>query len=89
MSRTAAINEDSFLTPPQCARLLKVDPHTVASWIKSGELIASDLARKGSRRPRWRVARCDLELFLASRRPTPPPPRVPRRRRTQDYTTWV
>ncbi len=60
-----------FLTPPEAAKLLRVDPSTVIGWIKSGELPASNLASRSATRPRWRISREALEEFLAGREPRP------------------
>lgn len=60
-----------FLTPPEAAKLLRVDPATVISWIKSAELPASNLASRSATRPRWRISREALETFLAGREPRP------------------
>lgn len=64
-----------YLTPPEAAKLLRVDPETVIGWIRAGELRASNLARRGTTRPRFRIAREAIDAFLAGReihrRPTP------------------
>jgi excisionase family DNA binding protein len=89
MTRATAIAEATFLTPPECAQLLRVDPHTVANWISNGELRASNLARRGSTRPRWRIHRADLESFLAARAAIPRHEQAPKRRRPAEYHEWV
>jgi len=71
----------SYLTPPAVAELLGVNESKVLGWIRSGELPAVDVGPRGGRRPRWRVAKADLELFLTRRAANPPPPMVRRRRR--------
>ena len=58
-------------TPPKAAKVLRVDPETIRELIRSGELRASNLARRGSTRPRWRISREALEEFLAGREPRP------------------
>lgn len=58
-----------FLTPPQLAERLGCRPETVIGWIRSGELPASDLARRGSSRPRYRIRLEDADDFLRRRRP--------------------
>jgi hypothetical protein len=60
------------LTPPKIAARLGVAPETVIGWIRDGELIASNVAKRSCRRPRYRVDPADLEAFLASRRPNSP-----------------
>ena len=57
--------------PPAIAKALGVDPETVLSWIKSGQLTARRLG-SGKVRPRYRVARSALEAFLKSRETTAP-----------------
>lgn len=56
-----------YLTPPEAAKLLRVDPETVIGWIRAGELRASNLARRGTTRPRFRIAREAIDAFLAGR----------------------
>ena len=58
---------EKVLTPPEVARLLRVDPHTVIAWIRGGELRAVNVARRESRRPRFRVFAKDLEEFARKR----------------------
>lgn len=53
------------LTPPQVAKQLGVAPETVISWIRTGFLVASNLAT--GTRPRYVVKPSDLEDFMASR----------------------
>ncbi len=53
------------ITPPEFARLKSVSVNTVLGWIHSGELKATNLASRTSRRPRYRIspaARRDFEL---------------------------
>lgn len=45
-----------YLTPPQLAAKLRVKPETIVAAIRRGELRAMDLARPGSRRPRFRIS---------------------------------
>lgn len=59
--------DDQALTPPEVAKRLGVKPATVVSWIKSGQLKASNLS-KGVR-PRYRVQPDDLADFLDKRQP--------------------
>ena len=73
-----------FLTPPQVAKRLGVDPHRVVGWIRRGELQAANLG-DGARRPRFRVSESDLAVFLASRA-AGPQPKVARRRRKDPST---
>ncbi|HEV3022085.1 MAG TPA: helix-turn-helix domain-containing protein [Pirellulales bacterium] len=70
----------SYVSPNELAAELGVSWSKVIGWIKSGELVAVNLAAQPGRRPQWRIARTDLELFLARRSATPTP-RATRRRR--------
>ena len=58
-----------ILNPPEVAEMLRVSPETVHGWIRSRQLKAANVAGPGSRRPRWKVKREDLDAFLARRRP--------------------
>jgi excisionase family DNA binding protein len=81
---TGAVQRE-YLTPPETARLLGVDPAKVIFWIRSGELRASDLATRRAGRPRYRIARTDIEAFL-TRRSVVPAPKIARPRRRKDMT---
>ena len=72
-------DHQQYVSPPEIAKVLRVSHAKVLRWIRAGDLLAADLATHRGQRPRWRIARADLEDFLA-RRATGPPP-VPRRRR--------
>jgi hypothetical protein len=53
------------ISPPEFALLKSVSVNTVLGWIKSGELKATNLASRTSRRPRYRIspaARRDFEI---------------------------
>jgi transposase len=78
--------ECEFLKPPAIAKLLDVSCDSVLTWIRNGELIASDMTATRGQRPRWRIAKSDLEAFLARRAATPQPKRrrSPRRRATTE-----
>jgi excisionase family DNA binding protein len=75
--------QNRHLTPPMVAARLGVAAETVIGWIRDGELRAANVARRGCRRPRYRVDPADLEAFLAARRTNAPPP-VRAARRKQD-----
>jgi excisionase family DNA binding protein len=68
-----------FLTPPEIAKLLRVTPQKVITWIRRGELEAVNVSDRV--RPRYRVSRESLNEFLERRKVRPPPPSPPRRRR--------
>ena len=81
---SAATIDNQYLSPPQVAELLHVSHGKVLAWITSGDLRAADLATHRGQRPRWRIARTDLDDFLARRAATGPPVPTRRRRHTQE-----
>ena len=76
-----------WFTPPEIAAVIGIRPEAVISRIRSGELLAVDFARPGSRRPRFRVRRSDLDDFLRRRSVCPEPPARPRPRRDDPAVT--
>ena len=68
----------AFSTPPEVAALLRIRTDKVRTWIRSGELVASDVSERVGGRPRYRIARDDLEDFL-QRRQVRPAAKVTRR----------
>jgi excisionase family DNA binding protein len=60
------VPDTATLTVTEAARLLRVNRDKILGWINSGRLRAVNAA-KGHGRPRYRIARADLEGFLASR----------------------
>jgi len=73
--------EPKRLTPPQAARILGVGADKIHLWIRSGELVAADLASPGSTRPRYRIHPDDLAAFEKSRTVRPVPQNRRRRQR--------
>ena len=71
-----------WLTPPEIAELLRVNPDKVRGWIADGHLRAVNIS-DGSR-PRYRVSQDDLDAFLAVRSTTKPPKRKQERRRPEN-----
>ena len=69
-----------WYTPPQVAKMLHISREKVLTVIRSGELVAADLASTGSSRPRYRVDQRDLDAFLM-RRQVNVTPKVKRRRK--------
>ena len=59
------------ITPPEFALLKSVSVNTVLGWIKSGELKATNLASRTSRRPRYRISPEARRDFEASRSVVP------------------
>lgn len=78
---------ENFFTPPQAAKLLGVKSDKVLTWIRSGELVAANLATdQNGERPRWRISEDDLGKFLLRRRHTAAVTPEPRRRRRSTPT---
>ena len=71
------------LTPPEVATLWGVSLTTIMTWIRNGELRATNVARHLGGRPRYRIDLDDLKSFENRRAVLPPPPvqRRPRRRK--------
>lgn len=59
------------ITPPEFAELKAVSVNTVLAWIKSGELKATNLASRTSRRPRYRISPTARREFELSRSVVP------------------
>lgn len=57
--------EKEFLTPPEIAKLLRINRDKVLAWIHSGELKATNIS--DSPRPRYRVDPKDFEDFKLRR----------------------
>jgi hypothetical protein len=74
-------NIPRWLTPPQLAQMLGIDPIKVIGWIKRGELAAVNVAKNNGWRPRWRISPEALEAFLKPR--TARPEVKPERRRRE------
>jgi hypothetical protein len=70
------------MLPADIAKDLRVSPKKVYDWIESGRLRAIDLNPPNAKRPRWSIARADVEAFRKSLQPTPKAPRTPRRATT-------
>ena len=83
-----SVAKQIYLTPPEAAKELRVSPDKVLTWIHSGELRAFDVSAARGQRPRWRIARADLDDFLARRAATPPQKPQRRRRRQAKTTTY-
>ena len=80
----ATANQRRNLTPPQIAEQFGVSVRKVIEWIRSGELAAMNLARKGCDRPRYSVTPEALNAFERLRAVVPEDtqPRIGRLRRT-------
>jgi excisionase family DNA binding protein len=80
------VPEAATLTVTEAARLLRVNRDKVLGWINSGRLRAVNTA-KGQGRPRYRIARVDLEGFLNGRTKGPDAKPAKRRRPVPDGVT--
>lgn len=70
------------LSPPQLAAEWGIDPEKIITWIRNGELRATNVAtRIDGKRPRWLIDRDDIAAFEAARSSKPTP--KPRRRKRQ------
>lgn len=60
---------ERFFSPPKAAKILEVNSDKVLAWIKSGELVAVNVAANANgERPRWRISEDELGKFLLRRR---------------------
>ena len=69
-----------YLTPPQVADLLAVNPNKVLGFIRSGELRATNVAANLIGRPLWRISPADLAVFEQRRAAVAPAKTRPRRK---------
>lgn len=67
----------TFYTPPEVAKMLRVRSSKITYWIASGELRAFNVTGKPGGRPRWRISEEALEEFKRDRTPHKAPPRRP------------
>jgi excisionase family DNA binding protein len=79
------------LTVPEVAKLLRVSPDKVLSWIRSGRLRGYNIAERENGRPKYRVNPDDLQSFTQQRAITQPAPRgrpAAGRRRIPAIPAW-
>ncbi len=79
----------NYLSPPQYAKRLSVDPAKVIIWIKRGELRAVNVATNQSGRPTYKISLDAIVEFEerrsgAARQPVKPPSSPRRRRKNPD-----
>ena len=72
-----------WLSPPAIAEQLGIDTAKILTWIKTGELRATNVATSTSGRARWRVAPTDLDDFLRRRQCVPAVKPTRRKRRAE------
>jgi excisionase family DNA binding protein len=61
------MNSSEFLTVPEVAKLLRVRPDKVLTWVRSGKLKGFNVAEKENSQPRYRVSREALGDFIHRR----------------------
>jgi len=69
--KPVAHSEQKVLSAPAAARELGISTGKVLGWIRTGELTAMNLATSRNGRPRYAIARDDLEEFKRGRRVIP------------------
>jgi excisionase family DNA binding protein len=74
-SDRTAVRPDAPLTVPEVAKLLRVRPDKVLSWIRSGRLRGYNVAERENGRPKYRVNPDDLRAFTQQRAVTQPAPK--------------
>lgn len=65
------MSEQTFF-PDEIAEMLRVGSDTVRCWCAAGELESLNVARLGSKKPRYRITESALQRFMASRSVLPP-----------------
>jgi len=72
-----------MLSVPEVAHRLCVKADLVRAWIGRGELVGVNVADRARGRPRWRIAREELERFIRARQSVPAP-KIGRRSHQED-----
>lgn len=75
------------LTVEDAARVLRVGPDKIRTWIRAGELVATNTAAARSGKPRWVISREALDVFRKGRT-SAPTPKAPKRRRASGQTDF-
>lgn len=70
-----ASQHDRPLTVPEVAKLLRVRPNKVLSWIRSGRLRGYNITERETGRPKYRINPSDLDAFAQRRAVTQPIPK--------------
>lgn len=81
-------SESGALSVRDVAERLGLSEGQILALIRSGDLPASNVTKKGARKPRWRISAADLEAFLNRRRTVPAPKPQPRRKRPERVTEY-
>jgi len=70
------------ISPPELAKRYGCKPSRVIAWIRSGELVALNLASPGCARPRYRITPEAITAFEQAKSTAPPPPKKSKRYRS-------
>ncbi|MCY2990913.1 MAG: DNA-binding protein [Planctomycetota bacterium] len=71
----------TWTSPAKIAKELGLRQSKPLDWIRSGELIAINVAEHTGGKPRWRIRQSDWEDFLLRRQSQKPAEPIRRRRR--------
>ncbi|GAB5404338.1 MAG: hypothetical protein Aurels2KO_25690 [Aureliella sp.] len=59
---------DRFYSAAEAGEMLGVDASTILTWVRSGELIASNCSKNpNSLKPKWRIAAQEICRFMLKR----------------------
>ena len=64
---SSTVELEKVLSTGEIARALRITTEKVCRWIRSGELLATDLSQDRGERPRYAILPSDLQAFLDSR----------------------
>jgi hypothetical protein len=78
-----------YLTPPAYAARIGSKPDTVIGWIRSGELLAINVASRGATRPRYRISPEAIAEFERRRSVGPLPQPIHSRRTPSAIKSFV
>jgi len=78
----------SFMSPPELAERLGVNPEKIIGFIRDGLLVAVNVAANTRGRPRWRISEEAVDAFLLARQSKPPQKSAPRARRQSNVISY-
>lgn len=79
-----------FFTPVEAARILRVKPGTVLTWIKSGQITAVlTSADPDTQKPRYVISSEAITEFASARSTNPPPKQSTRRKPKSEPRRYV
>jgi len=79
---------DIGMTVREVARLYRVNPDKIRSWIRSGALGAINTSEAACGKPRFIILPHHLEEFEGRRRSAGPAPKPPRRRKRRELIDY-